>query len=55
MPSIITPAISSPCFAKQSVKASTSLKGKKIILSVSFTGAIILGLSVAATAKEVLP
>ena len=31
------------------------MKGKKIILSVSLTGAIILGLSVAATAKEVLP
>jgi len=33
----------------------SSLKGKKIILSVSFTGATIDGLSVAATASDVLP
>ena len=40
---------------KYSFNAATSLNGRKSTLSVSFTGAINAGLSVAATASEVRP
>ncbi|MNL24903.1 hypothetical protein D3C87_1463550 [compost metagenome] len=55
IPSIITAAISFPYSAKAAVNAASSLCGKNTMLSVSFTGAMILGLSVAETARDVLP
>jgi hypothetical protein len=55
MPSIMTEEISFPCSSKHFCSAVSSLNGRKITFSVSLTGAMIAGLSVTATASEVLP
>jgi hypothetical protein len=55
MASTITAATLCPLVWKYCFKAASSLNGRKSMLAVSFTGATIFLLSVAATANEVLP
>jgi len=52
---MITEDISLPNALNVSSNAFSSLKGRKVTLSVWLTAAIIFGLSVAATASEVRP